>query len=83
MIYEMFAIRDNALGAYNTPIFVRSKGEAIRSFTDAANDEKSQLRRHSSDYTLFYLGKYDDSSGIFEPIEPSRVIGASEVIIKE
>lgn len=83
MIYEMFAIYDSAIGAFNAPIFVRSRGEAIRSFQDACNDQKTEFYRHASDYTLFHLGVYNDSDANFTPLHaPERVVSALEVIVK-
>lgn len=82
MIYETFAILDTAIGAFNTPIFVRSRGEAIRSFQDAANDEKSNLFRHSRDYILYRLGTYDDSTGLFLVKEPERILSAADALLK-
>lgn len=82
MIYETFAILDTAIGAFNTPIFVRSRGEAIRSFQDACNDEKSQFYRHSRDYILYCLGTYDDSTGTFGQLrEPERILSAADALV--
>lgn len=77
----VFSIYDSAVKAYNQPIFLRSKGEAIRSFQQSCNDEKSNLHLFHSDYSLFYLGEFDDSNAQFSaPIAPERVISASECI---
>jgi hypothetical protein len=81
MITQMFSVYDAAVKAYLPPFGCRSKGEAIRSFGEAANKEDHQFKKHASDYTLFYLGDFDDGSGVFvvQPHLPERVIGAMEV----
>lgn len=81
MILEMYSVYDSAVQAYMTPFFVRSKGEAIRSFSEAVNDEKHQFSKHASDYSLFALGAYDDNSGSVEGLKvPVRVITALECL---
>lgn len=78
MITYLFSVRDKAVGAFLQPFFSRSKGEALRSFTEAVNDEKSMFHKHETDYTLFYLGEFDDVSGLFATSEPERLLTAME-----
>lgn len=83
MILSVFAVHDKAVGAFKPPIFARSRGEIIRSFTDAVNDEKSDFARFSSDYCLFELGTWDDISGGFAlHSDPIRMVSALEVVIQ-
>lgn len=63
-----FSVYDGAVKAYLPPFFVRSRGEAIRSFTEACSDEKHQFFRHSGDYQLYFVGEFDDGLGQF--VEP-------------
>lgn len=72
------SVFDSKVGAYATPFFVRTKGEAIRSFEDACKDDKLPFRQHRGDYRLCMLGEYDDSSGQLVPFEVSILIGADE-----
>lgn len=65
MIYKVYSIFDVAVGVYSRPFFMRSKGEALRAFTDLANDNQSTISRYPSSHTLFEIGEYDDNSGIF------------------
>lgn len=83
MTYEIFSILDNAVKAYNTPMFFRTRLEAIRSFSDAVNQENSQFRKHAHDYHLVYLGQYDDGDGNFSPVVPERVVGALDCLRAE
>lgn len=57
------AVRDSAVDAYGIPIFVRARGEAIRSFMDEVRRKDSTMGQHPEDYTLYLLGEYDLSSG--------------------
>lgn len=61
----IFAIRDTKAEAYLQPFFSQTKGTAIRAFTDAVNDSKSQFSRYPADFVLFELGGWDDDTGSF------------------
>jgi len=66
---------DSVAGAFMTPFFVRSRGEAIRSFVDAINDDKHQFSKHGPDFSLYVVGEFDDNSGLISiPHEPERLI---------
>lgn len=66
MIYEVCVLFDKALGAYSRPMFVVSKGQAVRAVTDEANSRESDIGKHPSDYELFYVGKFDDRDASFD-----------------
>lgn len=76
----IFTVYDKAVGAFLQPFYARSKGEALRQFTDACNDQSHQFCKHAADYTLMMLGEWDDASGIFDAADPARVIGALECL---
>lgn len=82
MKLHIFSIYDSAVGAYMQPFFARSTGDAVRSFQDAVNDPKTSFNAHSSDYTLFYLGTFDDDSGTFGASVAERVTSALEMLMK-
>jgi len=75
----VFSVFDKIAGAFLPPFYARSRGEAIRSFGEAANDPKRFLR-HAADYSLVYHGEWDDNSGVFVTVDPERIIGAHELI---
>lgn len=60
MILKMFTVFDSKVGAYLPPMFLRSTGEAIRSFSSAVQDSSHQFCKHAEDYTLFEVGAWDD-----------------------
>lgn len=81
MILPAFSVRDAAVGAFLPPFFCRSKGEAIRSFAEAVANPEHQFSKHAGDYALFYVGSFDDHSGVLDiPSGPERIIGALEVL---
>lgn len=76
----IFSIFDKAVNAFNNPFYARAKGEAVRMFTQAVNDPQSPFSKSVLDFTLMYLGEFDDNSGLFSPAEPQRVIAAHECV---
>lgn len=73
------AVFDSKIGGYAVPFSVRSRGEAIRSFEDACRDEKMPFKAHPGDFSLFYVGEFDDSTGQVVAVQPERLIGADEL----
>lgn len=71
----VFSVYDAAAEAYLNPIFFRTKGEAIRTFSDAANAEDHDFRRHAGDYTLFHIGFFHVDSGLMEPLPTPDSLG--------
>lgn len=64
------AVLDTAAGVFGRPMFVRSKGEALRVVQDEVNraSDENPLNRHSADFRLFFLGTFDDNSGLIAPL---------------
>lgn len=77
MILEVYSIRDAKAEYFNTPFFQKTKGEAIRNFSNAVNDEKTQLNQHPEDFDLWKIGQWDDQKGqIVSLSTPEHVVKA-------
>ena len=76
----VFSFRDRCLEMYNTPIFVRSYDDLVRSlrmeYQDVLNSgavHKSPFWSSPADYTLHHLGEFDPGTGSISPVDsPSR-----------
>lgn len=83
MKLEMFAVYDLAVQAFAAPVFLRSRGEAIRSFSAAVEDEKTGFLKNPADFQFFFLGVWDDSSGLFEgPAVPELIATATQFVVR-
>jgi hypothetical protein len=78
-VLQVFAIYDAASEAYMQPYFNQTIGAAIRSFSDAVNDNSTMLGKHAEDFTLFQIGSFDDTAGVLEGMTPKRIVSALEV----
>lgn len=74
---KMFTVYDSQAEAYLPPFCARSVGEAMRSFEDAANDEKSNICRYPHAFTLFEVGAYDDDKGQIVVLEAKKSLAVA------
>ena len=75
MIHKMFTVYDSKAEAYLQPFFSSTTGLAIRSFTEAVNQNDHQFSKYPEDYTLFEIGSYNDEDGSFDILDAKKSIG--------
>lgn len=81
--HSCFTVFDAAAEAYLPPFFAQNHGVARRLFESACADEEHQFFKYAEDYTLFYIGEFDDASGELLPNQaPVRVASALELVKK-
>lgn len=61
---KLYSVYDSVAETWGKPFPMKNKGEAIRGFAQAVNDQQTQLNQHPEDYTLFEIGEWDDDSGV-------------------
>lgn len=84
MITKLYSVYDAAVGAYLTPFFARSHGEALRSFQDAINDPKTSLNAHPHDFSLFYVGTFNDGSADLAGLQNAeKLLSGTEALIRD
>lgn len=83
MILKMFTVKDIKADAYLPPFFVQTKGLALRSFIDLANDPSHNFGKYPEDYCLFEIGAYDDSNASFDALTPIVSLGLALDFKKE
>lgn len=84
MKLQMFAVRDRATDMFGTPMFLQSRGQAIRSFTDEVNRqaEDNQLYRHPEDFDLYFMGVFSTDDGSFDACRPEQLVIGKDVAIR-
>lgn len=84
MILKSFTIRDSKTQFFGQPWFMRSHGEAERTFAKLAKDPKSDISNFPEDYDLYHLGEFDDQTGKFELLDtPQHLMKAVNAIPKD
>lgn len=83
MILKVFSVYDVKARAFAQPFFFSEKGEAIRAFMSAVNDKNTMFNRYPEDYMLYYVGMYDNSSAIFDSVNPIEMLGTAKEFKEE
>jgi hypothetical protein len=84
MLLKVYAVRDAKAEFYSQPFYKRTHGEAERDFSVLVNDQKSTVHPFPQDYDLFWLGDYEDKTGIMSPPEtPLHIAKAIDLVQKE
>lgn len=84
MIRLICSVRDSAAELYGQPIYVPSRGVALRSFADEVNRAAmdNPLHQHPDDFILYELGSFDESTGLFVCHEPQQLARGKDVLLK-
>lgn len=80
MRLNIYTIFDMATATYSKPFFAQADGEAIRNFSDFAQDKDSFVGKHPEDYTLYRIGTYDDQKATLHPEELQKMATALELV---
>nr|WAE43924.1 MAG: nonstructural protein [Microviridae sp.] len=72
---KVFTIYDSKVVSYFKPFYEATAASAIRAVTLALKDESCAFAQCPSDYTLFVLGDYDESSGLFSLLSTPTSLG--------
>lgn len=84
MELKAFTIRDQKAEIFNTPFFQKTHGEAERSFRELCQDTKSMVSKYPDDFDLYYIGTYNDITGLISPLDtPQHVLKAVQCKIQQ
>jgi len=76
MITKIFSVYDTKAETYMQPFHAPTTGSAIRSISDCLSDSSHPFAKHPTDYMLFELGSYDDSSASFTLLADKVCLGS-------
>lgn len=66
MILSVYSIYDEKAAAYLNPFYSQNDNVAIRAIAEILHDPLHAFSRFPSDYTLYYLGEFDNIIGAFK-----------------
>lgn len=75
----IYAVYDSNVEAYLKPFFVVTEAQAIRAVQAAARDDAS-ISSFPQDFQLYFLGSFDEVSGLFTDNSLRRVGSALELL---
>ena len=74
MIRKAYSIRDKKTEVFNQPIFAVNDEDVKRTLTMYMNQQKQDLMaQYPEDYTLYWIGQFDDHNGGLEHLHPVEV----------
>lgn len=71
----VYSVYDAKVKYFHNPMVMRNRGEALRSWEQVANDEKSSICAHPSDFSLMELGEFDDQTGKIDLLPVPESLG--------
>ena len=75
MQLKAFALRDQKAEVFGTPFFLKTHGEAERTFRELVANDQTMPGKYPEDYDLYYLGEYNDQKGLISPVDtPQHLI---------
>jgi len=77
MNYLVYSILDTKAEQYHNPFYAPTRGVAIRQFSEAVNDEKTELYKYPKDFILYEIGTFDGDHGVITPHDNASHIGSA------
>lgn len=78
MKQRVFAIFDACAGAYLPPFMMPRDEQALRAFRECINSPSHQFAMHPQDYTLFFIGTFDDQTAKYT--QPEAFVSLAQAI---
>lgn len=60
---KIYCFMDIKAKFYESPVFIRSRGDAIREFQRLANDKNTRVGMYPEDFVLYEIGSWSDQTG--------------------
>ncbi|WNK14740.1 MAG: nonstructural protein [Microvirus sp.] len=79
---KLYSIYDSVINVNHFPFQAHNDSDAQRSLLNAAADPASNLALNPGDFSLYYLGTYDDTEAIFDIVQPQLVVKLGAIINK-
>ncbi len=82
MKQKMFTVLDTKAMAYLPPFFLPNEAVAKRVFGDMATDQTHQFGKHPEDFSMYYLGEFEDMTSVVEIDKKAPVLIETGLMIK-
>lgn len=79
MKMQVFAIYDRISTTFAQPHCAINNNTAIRNCTDLIRRDEA-LKAHVSDYQLFHIAEYDDTTAEMKPCKPELIVNMIDLV---
>lgn len=76
---KILSIYDKATRCYMRPFFCVTLSHGTRLFSDLLTEPNHEVSRHPEDYSLFYIGEWDDQTGSIVSVPAEHICNAHEL----
>lgn len=77
MTNNIYAIYDDKAESYNSPFPLATDGLAVRSFTEATNDQRTDLYKYPGDFKLYLIATWDNTTGAYTNVTPPKYLATN------
>lgn len=77
---NIYSIYDTKAQFFRSILILRTKGEAVRVFTELANDKQTDIGKNPEDYVMYKIGEFDEIKGEITRVEKESIGMASEYV---
>lgn len=70
---RIYTVRDSKVEAYLQPFYAVNDAVAVRMIKDTANDPTTIFHKHPLDFTLLFIGIFEESTGEIIPADHKQV----------
>lgn len=81
-ILNAYSLFDVKALTYSPPFYLGQDAAARRAFEELVNDANTLPGRHPTDFILYCVGTFNDTTGLLEPIDPRRHVVDGAALIK-
>jgi len=75
---KIFVIKDEKSGAHYDPFTMSNSIDAQRAFMQGMKSEKSIISQYPEDFNLYYIGEFDEMSGLITAQAPVMILTGKE-----
>lgn len=75
MLVKLFCIYDSKVSTWSSPLPFKHSGDALRWFIERVNSKDNNIGKYPSDFTLFEIGCFNESTGILEQLKAPLSLG--------
>lgn len=82
MIQNVYTIKDAKSNTFANPFYSINHNTAIRSFNQAANDPQTTIHQYPEDFSLYYLGTFNDENADFKAEQTPQFVANPTTVKK-
>jgi hypothetical protein len=75
----IFSVFDEKTKLFSVPFYAVTTGEALRTFGDIVNDDRTLISKYPGDFKLYFLGEFEEETAKYKLIpQPAFLAHATD-----